>query len=357
MNLEEIAATLTPEQANEILAKYGNDPAFLAFVGGGGAPGGPAPGTPGMGTGTPGMVPGTPVGPAAGQPPPMFQGPGIAQDKFNNWGAASSVDDFIGMLAGENLEELAANMTPEQANEILAKYGNDPAFLAFVGGGGAPGGPAPGAPGGPAPGTGGIPGGPPFGPPPGLAQEKFDSFAGAASVDDFLGLLSGENLEEIVANISPEQADAILAKYGADPKFLAFIGASPPINVGPDGQPIDPSLDAQGNPIPQGEGGLGEFPPGPGLPEETFGALRDAYSGGIDNLLAQLDTLNLLDLVINISPEQQDEIEASLSPEDLVKLEEYINSKAEEFGQEEVDLGASAEVVGTATVPDPALVG
>lgn len=77
-------------------------------------------------------------------------------------------------------------------------------------------GPAPGEPGGP---IGPAPG------PVGIAAEKFDQFQAAGSVDDFLGLLANENLDDLVANIAPEQAEAILSKYGNDPKFLAYIGA------------------------------------------------------------------------------------------------------------------------------------
>ncbi len=76
------------------------------------------------------------------------------------------------------------------------------------------------APGGPAPG------------PVGIAAEKFDQFQAAGSVDDFLGLLANENLDDLVANIAPEQAEAILNKYGNDPKFLAYIGA--PAGPAPD---------------------------------------------------------------------------------------------------------------------------
>ena len=187
---------------------------------------------------------------------------------------------------------------------------------------------------GPAPGT---PGGPPLGPPPGLAKEKFDTFVGTNSVDDFLGLLAGESLEEIVTNISPEQAEAILAKYGSDPKFLAFIGAPVPpggaqpptgVNVGPDELPIDPTLDANGNPLPPGQqGGQPSGPPRkpPGLPQEKFESLR--VFNGVDDLIAKLEGENLDEIGNNISDEQGAEIIAALSPEELLRLSKFIEEK------------------------------
>ena len=186
---------------------------------------------------------------------------------------------------------------------------------------------------GPAPGT---PGGPPLGPPPGIAQEKFDSFVGTNSVDELLNLLAGENLEDIGANISEEQANAIFAKYGNDPKFLAFLGAGPGgagqpptgVNVGPDGLPIDPSLDANGNPLPpEQQGGQPPGPPRkpPGLPQEKFESLRVFNS--VDDLIAKLESENLEEIGNNISDEQGSEIIAALTPEELVRLSKVIEEK------------------------------
>jgi hypothetical protein len=255
--------------------------------------------------------------------------------------------------------------------------------------------------------TPGVPGGPP----PGLPKEKFDAFAQAPTVDDLLSRLAGESLEEIGATISAEQAEAILSKYGSDPKFLAFIQsggkpsgtpgtpgaptpptppkpATPPTgsNVGPDGKPINPSLDANGNPLPAGQspGTPGQPKPGtgsnvgpdgkpinpsldangnplpggkpvgptpgvpggppPGLPKEKFDSLKAFQT--VDELIVKLGGENLVELGANISEEQGAAIIAALSPAEVDRLAKFI--------QEKTGVPATPGTPGAPTPPKPA---
>ncbi len=326
-SLEEIGATISAEQAEAILSKYGSDPKFLAFIQSGGKPSG-TPGTPGVPAPPTPPKPATPptgsnVGPdgkpinpsldANGNPLPAGQSPGTP---------------------GQPKPGTGSNVGPDgkPINPLLDANGNPlPA--------GKPVGPAPGVPG---------------GPPPGLPKEKFDAFAQAPTVDDLLSRLAGESLEEIGATISAEQAEAILSKYGSDPKFLAFIQsggkpsgtpgtpgvptpptppkpATPPTgsNVGPDGKPINPLLDANGNPLPAGKP-VGPTPgvpggPPPGLPKEKFESLKAFQT--VDELIVKLAGENLQELGANISNEQGAAIIAALSPAEVDRLAKFIQEK------------------------------
>ena len=207
-----------------------------------------------------------------------------------------------------------------------------------------------------------LPGGKPVGPtpgvpgglPPGLPKEKFDAFAQAPTVDDLLSRLAGESLEEIGATISAEQTEAIFSKFGSDPKFLAFIQsggkpsgtpgtpgvptpptppkpATPPTgsNVGPDGKPINPSLDANGNPLPGGKP-VGPAPgvpggPPPGLPKEKFESLKAFQT--VDELIVKLGGENLVELGANMSGEQVAAIIDALSPAEVDRLAKFILEK------------------------------
>jgi len=362
----------------------------------GGVPGqgpGGVPGTPGQPgqpmppkPGTPGM-PGQPMPPQPGMPggPPMR--PGLPQDKFNAFAGSKTVDELLSLLAGENLEQIGANISEQQASEIFAKYGTDPKFLAFIGAGPPAGGPGqpmppkpgatpggsnvgpdgkpinpaldangnpivggvpgqgpggvPGTPGQPGqpmppkPGTPGMPGQPmppqpgmPGGPPmrPGLPQDKFNAFAGSKTVDELLSLLAGENLEQIGANISEQQASEIFAKYGTDPKFLAFIGAGPP--AGGPGQPMPPKPGTPGmpgQPMPPQPGMPGGPPMRPGLPQQKFDDLRTFRT--VDDLIAKLQNEDLGALGSTISDEQGSAILAALRPEELDRLVKFIEAK------------------------------
>ena len=197
----------------------------------------------------------------------------------------------------------------------------------------------------------GQPGGQPPGAPrkpPGLPQEKFESLKAFQTVDDLIAKLEGESIEEIGANLSEEQGAEIVAALSPAEldrliKFIeAKMGAEGPgepgaseqpkpgagSNVGPDGQPIDPSLDADGNPLPEGQ--PGGQPPGPprkppGLPQEKFESLR--VFNTVDDLIAKLEGENLEEIGNNISDEQGSEIISALTPEELVRLLKFIEEK------------------------------
>ena len=122
---------------------------------------------------------------------------GIPQATFQNLFGANTGLDFIYALdaSGLTLSQAAAEITSGQAQELVAKFGADPDFLAFLNGHAA------------------------------IPQAIYQSLTSAATGLDFVYAFeaSGLTLSQAAVDLVPSQTQAILAKFGADPDFLAFL--------------------------------------------------------------------------------------------------------------------------------------